>query len=121
MAFDFKASAVNATTISPLMDNRTRMTMDAVINEYPQGVTVIEFDLVPSDDKPYAVAVCAECPDKFFFGGSILTKIVNEWAKAFDGDVEGASHALKDCGGVKMQFSHGRTKNGNNITLVKVL
>lgn len=121
MAFDFKGTAVSATTISPIMDNRTRITMDELISKYPGGVTVNGFDMVPSDDNPYAVATFAEDSSKFFFGGSILTKIVSEWVKSFDGDVEGASKALAEAGGVKMQFSHGRTKKGNSLTLVKVL
>lgn len=121
MSFDFRSAAQNATVISKLMEDRTRLTMDDVIREYPQGVTIVGFDIVPSDDKPYSVVICSEAPDKFFFGGSILTKIVNEWAKSYDGDIEKASADLAQSGGVRMQFSHGRTKNGNSLTLVKVL
>lgn len=121
MAFDFRSAAQNATTISKLMENRTRLTIDDVIKNYPQGVTITGFDLVQSDDNPYAVVICAEAPDKFFFGGSILTKIVNEWVKSYDGDIDAASSDLGESGGVRMQFSHGRTKKGNSLTLVKVL
>lgn len=118
---NFKSTAISATTLSPLMDGRERLTMDSVISKHPDGVTIKNFDIIDSDDKPYAVVTCFEEPDSFFFGGAVLTKIVQQWIRAYDGDIDAASHDLEESGGVKVQFSHGKTKKGNNITMVKVV
>ena len=116
MSVDFRNIAIESTTLSPIMDGRTRLSMDDVISSYPNGVTVDGFDIIH-----YSVVTFAEDSDKFFFGGKVLTNIVNGWIAVFEGDIEKASSALKDSGGVKMQFAHGRTKNGNNLTTVKII
>lgn len=122
MAFDFKAAAVQATTLSPIMEGRDKLSIDDVIANFPSGVTLTGFDLIDGEGgKPYAVCICKDAPKAFFFGGSIMTKIAQQWASAFGDDPEKASAALAEQGGVKVQFSHGKTKNGNNLTLVKVL
>lgn len=122
-AFDFKAAAEAATTLSPLMDGKNKLSVDDVIRDYPQGVTITDFDMLTDNAKgtQFCVCLCKERPDSFFFGGSILSKICNEWVKGFAGDIEACSNALHDAGGVKVQLSHGRTRNGNSLTLVKVL
>lgn len=121
MAFNFRQTAISETSLSPLMDGRERISMDGLINQYPDGVTVTEFDLLNGGQGEYAVCTFAEDSKKFFFGGAILTKIVLKWIAGFDGDAEMASHTLKDNGGVKMRFKHGRTKKGQQLTLVDVL
>lgn len=123
MAFNFKDAAVQATTLSELMDGRDKLSIDDVISEHPGGVTIERFDMIDAGDgsEPYAVLVCSEEPKAFFFGGSVMSKICKQWAAAFGNDCKGASAELQSQGGVKVQFSHGKTKKGNNLTLVKVL
>lgn len=121
MSVDFRSIAIDSTTLSPLMDNREKLSMDDVISNYPSGVTVNGFDIVTSGDKSYSVTTFSEDDSKFFFGGTVLTKIVTGWIAAFSGDIEKASDALRDSGGVRMQFSHGRTKNGKDVTMVKII
>lgn len=122
MPVDFRNIAIESTTLSPIMDGRKRLSMDDVISSYPNGVTVDGFDIIhDSKNGDYSVVTFAEDSNKFFFGGKVLTNIVHGWIAVFDGDIEKASSALKDSGGVKMQFSHGRTKNGNNLTTVKII
>lgn len=119
--FDFRGTAISETSLSPLMDGKERISMDGLISTYPNGVTVTEFDLLSGQQGEYAVCTFAEDSSKFFFGGAILTKIVLKWIAGFDGDCELASHTLKDNGGVKMRFKHGRTKKGQQLTLVEIL
>lgn len=122
MSIDFRNIAIESTTLSTIMDGRTRLSMDDVISSYPNGVTVDGFDIIhDSKNGDYSVVTFAEDSNKFFFGGKVLTNIVHGWISVFEGDIEKASIALKDSGGVKMQFSHGRTKNGNNLTTVKII
>lgn len=119
--FDFREVAIAETSLSPIMENKDRITVDDIISNYPDGVTITGFDMLNGEKGDYAVCVYAEDPDKFFFAGAILTKIVTKWIKAFDGDIDNASHTLGDNGGVKMRFKHGRTKRGQQLTLVEVL
>lgn len=119
--FNFRDTAINTTSLSKLMDGRKKASIDDIISAYPNGITVNGFDVVNNGDDTYSIGIFAEDNGSFFFGGSVFTKIVRAWVAAFDGDVDEASHQLGTTGGVKMQFSHGRTKNGNNITLVKIL
>ena len=87
----------------------------------PNGVTVMEFDMVESDTGAYPVFTIAENPHVFACGGRILGNICIAWAKEYGGDVETASNELKASGGVKMRFYAGRTKTGNNLTKVEIL
>lgn len=119
--FDFREVAIAETSLSPLMDGKERIGMDDLISEYPTGVTVTGFDMLNGEKGEYAVCVFSEDENKFFFAGSILTKIVKKWIQAFDGDIDNASHTLADNGGVKMRFKHGRTKRGQQLTLVDIL
>lgn len=125
--FNFKESAKSAITVSPLMENRVKVSTDDIIRKYPDGVTVVAFDIVETtDDKTgeiatYPVVNIAEDNKVFFFGGAILNTICRGWVAGNDGDVRATSDALTACGGVKMKFSNGRTRKGNNITNVTII
>ena len=118
---NFKAIAQETTTLSSLMNNRQKMKMEEVIANYPDGVTVMEFDFITTNSGTFPVCVIKEEPGIFFFGGSVLAKICEAWAGAYGGDIEKASEELCRAGGVKMKFAPGRTKNGNNITTVEII
>ena len=121
MANMFTEIARKATTLSPVMENRDKTTVDDIIANYPEGVTIIEFDIINTSLDSFPVFVYAEDITKFCFGGTILHNIFDDFVAKFDGDIEAASNALKAAGGVKMAFSKSRTKNGNNITLPKIV
>lgn len=122
----FANLARKATTLSPLMENRAKMSVQQIIEQYPEGITVAEFDLITTTDNgepvSYPVMTFAEEPDKFAFGGLVMRKIVDSWVAAFDGDIEACSAALKANGGVKLRFAHDTTKDGKrNITTIEVI
>ncbi len=121
MANKFANIAKKQTTLSPIMENRTKLSTEELIKQYPNGVTVCEFDMIEIGDESFPVFTFAEDETRFVFGGTVLGNIVYAWVSDYDGDIEGASKALNAVGGVKMRFSKGRTKNGNNITLVDVV
>ena len=112
----FTSIARRETTLSPLMEGREKLETDDIIKLYPDGFTIIEFDVVNAGLDSYPVLIFKEDTEKFIFGGTVLKNICNGWVEQFDGDIESASNALKSAGGVKMKFEKTRTKNGNNLT-----
>lgn len=126
MANMFASLAKRATTLSPLMEGREKLSTDAVIKQYPNGITITEFDVITTPDKngnpsTYPVIAFAEDTQKFIYGGKALMDIVTMWLANFDGDVETTSKALKSAGGVKVKMTSDRTKQGNNFTRIDVI
>lgn len=119
--YNFREAAKAETTMSELMQGREKVTTDYIIRNYPTGVTIVEFDMITTEGKTFPVLAFREDDKKFFMGGTVITNICLSWVKAFEGDIKGASEALKASGGVTMILSAGRTKKGNNVTNVQVL
>ena len=117
----FANIAKQVTTLSPLMNGREKMSMDDIIAEYPNGITVCEFDIINTSADSFPVFTFAEDDTKFAFGGTILHNILDAFVSKFEGDIESTSTALKAAGGLKMRFYKSRTKTGNNVTLVEVI
>ncbi len=112
----FRDVAIQATTTSKLMENRTRISTDEILTKYPEGVTVYAFDFMNGDNGHYPVCVFKENDNECFFGGSGLTDICEQWMAGYD-TTEECSEALAAEGGVKIKFVKTRTKN--NRTFVK--
>lgn len=126
MANKFAEIAKKETSLSRIMEGRTKVTQEQIMQKFPDGVTVTEFEFLTVNDpkkgvSTFPVLTIAEAPAVCFFGGAILSKICAAWASACDGDAEQASEELKASGGCKMKFVNSRTKSGNNITLVEIV
>lgn len=126
MANRFSDIAKKETSLSRIMEGRTKVKQEDIMAKFPDGVTVTEFEFLTVNDpkkgvSTFPVLTIAEAPHVCFFGGAILSKICAAWASEFDGDAEAASDALKADGGCKMKFVNSRTKTGNNITLVEIV
>lgn len=121
MANVFTTIAHKATSLSELMEGRDKIGVDDVMAQYPDGVTIIGFDIITTNLNNYPIIVFAEDKTKYMNGGAILGNICEEWAKAYEGDIDAASKALNAVGGVHVKFSKSRTKSGNNITLVDII
>lgn len=123
----FAEIARKEVSLSRVMENRTKITSDEIIAQYPQGITVTEFDFISlvdqntKQEKQVAVISFSENTKFFHICGSVLTRICDRWTTAYHGDIDGASDELTRIGGVKMKLSKGRTKNGNNIVKVDIL
>lgn len=118
--------AKRATTLSPIMDGREKISTEDVIKKYPDGITVQEFDVVTTPDKDgnpstYPIITFAEDSTKFLYGGKALMDMVTMWLANFEGDVEATSNALKASGGVKIKMRSSRTKQGLNFTKIEVI
>lgn len=126
MANMFAELARQATTLSPIIEGKTKISVGDIIANYPDGITVTDFDMVTSTDKDgnpdtYPVFVFAEDTSRFGFGGSVFKTICENWINHFDGDIETCSKALQAGGGVKMIFAQARTKAGRSVTTIKVV
>ena len=117
----FASIARKETTLSPIMEGKERITIDDVINNYPDGVTIDGFDMISTSGDSYPVLTFKEDKDKFLFGGAIMNNICHGWLEHFEGDVETANSALVSAGGVKIRFTKSKTKSGNNITLPEII
>lgn len=118
----FREIAAKTLSLSDLMAGREKLTTEDLIG---QTVTVTEFDFATINDKgtdkTFPVLIFAEYPDRYYSGGTLLAKMCAAWAAEYDGDISAASAALNDEGGVKIRFSAGKTKSGNNLTNIDVL
>ncbi len=120
-SINFKSLATAATTLSPLMTDRIKLSTDEIISQYPEGITITEFDSITMKDSQYYIATFAEDDKAYINCGQILSKVFDRFVEAFDGDIAGASETLKAQGGLRVKLNKSRTRGGNSITTVTVI
>lgn len=119
--------AKELTVFSPVMKDREKTTTQEIIAAYPDGVTLVEFDIVMLPDKrakaekPVPVFAIKEDDTVAFFGGAVLCKMAQAWAAAYQGDISTASAELKATGGVKVKLANSKTKNEQDVVTVEVI
>ena len=118
----FKEIASKELSLSPLMAGRDQLKTEDLAGK---TATAIAFDFATitddGEEKTFPVLLFKEYPDKYYNGGTILSKLCQAWADEFDGEVEHASAELEAAGGVQLRFKIGRTKGGRNITTIEVV
>lgn len=119
--FNFKAAALKSTTLSELMNDRVKVSTDEIISQYPNGVTIEQFDSVTAGETQYYIATIKEDPQIYINCGTVLSKVFDVFVAGFDGDIADASAELKNAGGIKVKLTKSRTRGGNTITTVTVL
>lgn len=120
---DLRKIAQQQTVLSKLMEGREKITMETLVRNYPNGVTVTGVDLVP-DTKTgdmYSIFTFSENEKLFASGGIVFNKVVNAWLREYDNDIEMLNHDLPEMGGVKIRFSYGRTANNRDIVKCEIL
>lgn len=125
---DFKKIALDATTMSELMNGRDKMDTEELIKKYPNGVTIDFIDNVnmqqEDGEENVWIFVTEEQPDKFTFAGFVLAKIFNNILDEFEGDyaemIETYNSALKD-DKLRVKLERAKTKSKREITKVTVL
>ena len=120
MAFNFKERAIKATTLSDLMNGRTKVSIDEMIQRFPDGFTIEDFDIVDDKKAQYPVFTIKEDKNICFFGGIVLMNMVDNWVEGFE-SIDDCRVAFAEDGGLPVRLSTGKTKNGNNITRVEIL
>jgi hypothetical protein len=126
---DFKKIALDATTMSELMNGRDKMDTEELIKKYPDGVTIDFIDNVnmsqeDGEAENVWIFVTEEQPDKFTFGGFVLAKIFNNILAEFEGDydamIEEYNSSLKE-DKLRVKLERAKTKTKREITKVTVL
>lgn len=118
--YNFSAKAKETVSGSPLMVNRTKVTTEALCKKYPDGVTLKDFDIIAINGETVPVFVTLEEPDAYFYGGTALVNIVNEWLTDYDGDVAKCSEEFRSSDGLRVQFEYKKTRTGKNFVNVIV-
>lgn len=126
MANMFANIARKATTLSPIIEGKTKISVGDIISTYPDGITITCFDMVSGTNQQgepdtYPVFVFAEDNTRFGFGGAVFKSICEAWIANFEGDIETCAKALEANGGVKLKFAQARTKAGRNVTTIEVI
>ena len=125
---DFKKIALDATTMSELMNGRDKMDTEELIKNYPNGVTIDFIDNVnmqqEDGNENVWIFVTEEQPNKFTFAGFVLAKIFNNILDEFKGDyvemIETYNFALKE-DKLRVKLERAKTKSKREITKVTVL
>lgn len=125
---DFKKIALDATTMSDLMNGRDKMDTEELIKKYPDGVTIDFIDNVnmsqEDGEENVWIFVTEEQPNKFTFAGFVLAKIFNNILAEFEGDydamIEEYNSALKE-DKLRVKLERAKTKAKREITKVTVL
>lgn len=107
------AKAARGAMQSWIKENREPISTDEVIEKYPDGITLMAFDLVENSKGCYAVFNFAEDLSKYVCGGKAGTDIAVAWAEMYEGDTRTASDELKRDGGYKVKFVKTKTRDGN--------
>lgn len=120
---NFRDLAKKQTTLSVIMEGRTKVKTEYLINTYPDGFTIDGFDFITSKKtgEKYPVFKIAEDDKIFCNAGTILTRIFTEFVEQFKGDVDGASRELKRQGGLKVKLGVGTTAAGDTLTTVEII
>lgn len=123
----FSQVAKKETQLSPVMEGREKISMKEIKKDYGGVVTIVEFDFITTNDpkkggeSTFPVFAIAEDAGLCFFGGELLNRIARNWVSLYNGDIEAASDALKESGGVKVKLESKTTKGGRDFTAVTVL
>lgn len=125
---DFKKIALDATTMSEIMNGRDKMDTEELIKKYPEGITIDFIDNVNMQQEDGEgnvwIFVTEEQPNKFTFAGFVLAKIFNNILAEFEGDyaemIETYNSALKE-DKLRVKLERAKTKSKREITKVTVL
>lgn len=121
MEFDFKKSAQEVTkggSSEVLGTDKIKISTDEIIGRFGGTITLTACDIIKTDDNIFCGVLFKEDPNAIYFGGKVLTEIVNRWLEAFDLDAKKCSDALTEIGGMSITLS--RTKSKKGITYIKV-
>lgn len=128
MANLFTKLAQQAVANSVVREGRTKITTEEIQRNYPDGITILQFDMLTTRDKKTHETITFPCiafeedDTKFYNGGSALKKIVDSWLGQFEGDVEQCNKALMSVGGVKIKLLPPvRTLDNNQFVPIEVI
>lgn len=120
---DFSAIARDVLSLSSLFVDREKISTEDLIDIWPDGVTFNRFDLINDKcGRSVPVFTLAEDDTIFYFGGSILNKIVHAFIQKYNGDIPACQKAFEISGGLHVKLSFVTSKSsGFQYVNVEVL
>ena len=106
-------------SMSPLMDDRDKISTEDIIGTYSKGITIDRFDKVTVGEDEFYVFTFKENEDVFAFSGYVLAKFFDALVSKYE-DIENANEALENNGGIKVILESSKTKKNQPITTVKL-
>lgn len=105
----------------PQMADREKVTIEDIITDYPEGITITGVGFITIEDD-VAVFNFAEDPASFFFGGKVLTDLAKAWLDEIgEGDVNVLNEELKKEGGCVLKLSRKKNKKNQFYTAYEVI
>ena len=117
----FTDNAKKTVTGCEIMQGREKISTEDIIAKWPQGITLMGFDILTGKEGQYPVFSFAEDSEHYYFGGKILSDIVFGWLDDYEGDKARCNADLKADGGLKVKLEKAKGKNGRAYTNVVVL
>ena len=120
-----KNVAKETITLSVLMVGRESISTPEVIEKFPKGFTVEDFDIVDAviDEKPahYAVITIGEDDSVYYTCGIIITKMIDAYVDECGSLEQARANYVKE-EKLKLKLTEGKNKSGkNNLTKVDIL
>lgn len=116
----FRKNAKKNTLLSDIMDGRTSIKTEEVIERFGGVITLTDVDIVDIPTGRYPIFKFKEDDTFFYAGGTILMNIVDDCLEECNGDLQKVKDDLAS-DNVAIKLSKDRTKNGNTITKVEIL
>ena len=120
---NLKDLAKNAFAIDPILDGRNKITIEDLIAQYPDGVSIDGFSIYQPVNKIYPerpVFSFVEDGTKYFNGGKVLKEMVTAWLDSYDNDRVAINEELKKSP-LKVKLEKITLRNGNKFTKVTVI
>ena len=107
--YDFKKFQQNSTIE---LEGKTQLKKDEILDI---ELTIIDFSFARTSNGETSVILFKETPDKFLFGGTVITNLLKEINKDSD-----AVKALKE-EGLKVRFFNSTSRSGKDYMNVEIL
>lgn len=113
--------AKKAQQSNPIMEGRDKISLETIMANYPEGVTLREVAILHdnSNDSDYVVCVAEEEIKSFFFGGVAFLSLIENILAEYENKDEFYFDLASE--GLPVKFSKKRSKNGRIYTAVTVL
>lgn len=120
----FRKIAIETTTLSDLMTERTKKQIDDLIKDYPEGFTITDFDIteLKGEDGVEKVGVFTIAEDEsiFCFAGLVLTNMFKSWISLYEGDKEITREAYADAKDFITVKAYKKKVNNSNRTVTAI-
>lgn len=118
---NLRNEAQKALTLSELTENRDKISTEEIIEKYPDGITIINIDLVEIRKQSNYVYTFAEEPDRFAYAGTVLKKVFDKLLTAEKGDLKQLRADLKAQKGLRVKLATAMTLDEMEVTTVELI